>query len=90
MLDLDETLVHFDIRSDQFRVRPFCRQFLHEMAQCFEIVVYTAAQKDYADFILDKLDPHGDMIKHRLYRHHCQFKGRTCIKDLSRLGRPLH
>jgi CTD small phosphatase-like protein 2 len=29
------------------------------------------------------------MIKHRLFRQHCIFNGRTCIKDLSRLGRKL-
>lgn len=29
------------------------------------------------------------MIKHRLFRQHCNFNGRICIKDLSRLGRKL-
>ena len=28
VLDLDETLVHYDHIKQQFRVRPFCRDFL--------------------------------------------------------------
>ncbi len=45
------------------------------MAQIFEIVVFTAAAKDYADFILDVIEKRaetlygsGPVIKHRLYR----------------------
>ena len=59
------------------------------MSGLFEIVIFTAAQQDYANFILDQLDPHKSMIQHRLYRQHCLFNGRHCIKDLSRLGRQL-
>ncbi len=73
----------------QFRVRPHCRSFLRLMSQYFEIVVFTAAQEDYANFILDQLDPTGEMIKHRLYRQHIILVDGQCIKDLSRLGRPL-
>lgn len=38
------------------------------MSKIFEIVVFTAAKQDYADFILDYLDPHKNLINHRLYR----------------------
>lgn len=70
VLDLDETLVHYDQILRQFRVRPHCRSFLRLMSQYFEIVVFTAAQEDYANFILDQLDPTGEMIRHRLFRQH--------------------
>jgi CTD small phosphatase-like protein 2 len=89
VLDLDETLIHFDTQKEQFRVRPYCRQFLADMSTKFEIVIFTAAQQDYADFILDQLDPQHTLIKHRLYRQHCYFYGRMCIKDLNKLGRSL-
>jgi CTD small phosphatase-like protein 2 len=59
------------------------------MAEIFEIVVFTAAQQDYADFILNLLDKSGSLITHRLYRQHCQSDGVSIIKDLTRLGRPL-
>lgn len=57
VLDLDETLVHYDQILKQFRVRPYAREFLKRMAFLFEVVVFTAAQEDYANFILDQLDP---------------------------------
>ena len=43
VLDLDETLVHFDSYYEHFRVRPYCRTFLAQMAKIFEIVIFTAA-----------------------------------------------
>ena len=43
VLDLDETLVHYDQNMLQFKVRPHCRSFLKLMSEEFEIVVFTAA-----------------------------------------------
>jgi TFIIF-interacting CTD phosphatase-like protein len=37
------------------------------MNKYFEIVIFTAAVKDYADNILDSIDPQK-RISHRLYR----------------------
>ena len=43
VLDLDETLVHFDHRRMVYKVRPLCMRFLTDMAKLFEIVIFTAA-----------------------------------------------
>ena len=45
VLDLDETLVHyFEVGSEgTFLVRPGCDQFLNEMTELYEIVIFTAA-----------------------------------------------
>ena len=56
MLDLDETLVHFVTAEKKFKLRPGCLWFLKEMSQHYELVVFTAAAKDYADFILDVIE----------------------------------
>ena len=91
VLDLDETLVHFFYTPSggTFLIRPFCLQFLEEMAKIFEIVIFTAALKDYADSILDILDPNKILINYRLYRHHTSLSGITFCKDLSKIGRDL-
>ena len=91
VLDLDETLVHFFYTPSggTFLIRPFCSQFLEEMAKIFEIVIFTAALKDYADSILDILDPNKILINYRLYRHHTSLSGITFCKDLSKIGRDL-
>ena len=88
VVDLDETLIHFAAQTRKVFVRPFTNLFLDEMAKIFEVVVFTAAQQDYADWILNKIDP-DNRISHRLYRQHVSVKGSEMIKDLSLLGRDL-
>lgn len=50
VLDLDETLVHFQENPDksggQFFIRPYAVEFLKEMAECYEVVIFTAALKE--------------------------------------------
>jgi len=58
------------------------------MARHYEIVVFTAGLKDYADWILNDFDKNG-FIRHRLYRNSCRFHRGVYVKDLSRLGRDL-
>lgn len=91
VLDLDETLVHYAEEAPGrglFHKRPHAAQFLRDMAEHFEVVVFTAAMQDYADFILDHLDG-GGWISHRLYREHTTVHQHVYQKDLSKLGRPL-
>ena len=47
-------------------------EFLEKMSKKFELVIFTAARQDYADVIIDKIDPEGKFIAHRLYRQHCE------------------
>lgn len=41
--------------------------FLYEMAQLYEIVIFTACNQEYARKVLQKIDPEG-LISHRLFR----------------------
>jgi CTD small phosphatase-like protein 2 len=90
VLDLDETLVHyFEVAGEgNFLVRPGCKLFLEEACKHYEVVIFTAALQDYADWVLDQLDPPG-CISHRLYRQHAIPAGNYYIKDLSKIGRDL-
>ena len=54
----------------------------------YELVIFTAALQEYADWILDQLDT-KKKIKFRLYRQHALLCGTNHIKDLSRLGRSI-
>lgn len=61
------------------------------MSQLYEIIIFTAAAKDYADFILNYIDKgEKKLIDHRLYRHNCDYDDGVYVKDLSRLGRDLN
>jgi Dullard-like phosphatase family protein len=98
ILDLDETIIYypdekigvFDKSFKQhIQVRPFSKEFLKEVGEFFEIIIFTAASQHYADQILNHIDPEG-LIQHRLYRQHLtDFQGKP-IKDLSKIGRELH
>lgn len=91
VLDLDETLVHYmESEADsKLLVRPGAHQFLKEMSEIYEVVIFTAAMQDYADWALDQLDV-GNWISHRLYRQHTSIDKGVFIKDLSRIGRDLN
>ena len=91
-LDLDETLVHFFLTPSggSFLIRPYCFKFLEDMSKIFEVTIFTAATKDYADSILDIIDPNKKLINHRLYRQHISIREMCFVKDLSKLGRNLN
>jgi CTD small phosphatase-like protein 2 len=69
VLDLDETLVHYlELNGEgTFFVRPGCDKFLTEMAELYEVVIFTAAMEDYANWVLNTIDK-KKRIKYRLYR----------------------
>lgn len=88
---MDETLVHYyeHNKEGKYRIRPGCDKFLREMAQLYEVVIFTAAMQDYADWVLNTIDK-PKHISYRLYRQHASPTGMVFIKDLSRIGRPLN
>lgn len=71
------------------RKRPYLQEFLEQMSQLYEITVFTASQKAYAEKMINILDPQGQYIKHRLYRESCLIVGGNYLKDISILGRDL-
>lgn len=88
VLDLDETLIHYRDDEEYYLVRPGVNRFLQELSQLYDVVLFTAGVKKYADWIVDHIDPQR-YIAHRLYRRHTVFKDAMYIKDLSMLGRDL-
>lgn len=56
------------------------------MSKNWEIVIFTAGLKDYADKILDDLDPSG-FISRRFYRDSCKVVEGVYIKDLKIIDR---
>ncbi|XP_028764687.1 carboxy-terminal domain RNA polymerase II polypeptide A small phosphatase 1-like [Neltuma alba] len=68
--------------------RPGVDEFLEYLAAKFEVVVFTAALREYASMVLDRLDRNG-LISHRLYRDSCKQVEGKFVKDLSEMGRDL-
>ncbi|CAJ1399419.1 unnamed protein product [Effrenium voratum] len=91
VLDLDETLVHYSEHDGMgsYEIRPGMQEFVQRMHQNgYELIIFTAATQDYADWVIDQIDP-DRLIHHRLYRQHALPWGPIFVKDLSRLGRDL-
>ena len=64
-------------------IRPGLKQFLQVISEKYEIVVFTASKKEYANTVLNFLDPENKLIKHRFFREHCiSLFGKIFIKDL--------
>ena len=55
------------------------KQFLEKASKSFELVLFTAARKEYADTIVDRIDPMKRYFHARLYRHHCEQVGGSSI-----------
>lgn len=63
-------------------VRPFVQEVLASANKDFEVIVFTASHRCYADEVMNYLDPTGELIHHRLYRDNCLAKSGVFIKDL--------
>ena len=70
--------------------RPYVEEFLAWCSNHFEVVTFTSAIKNYADYVLNLLDPKGEHIKYRLYREHCTICNQEIyFKSLDHLRRDL-
>ena len=91
VLDIDETLSH-TIKlpfGNYFLVRPGALELIKDLSYYYEVDIFTAALKHYADNILNKLDRNNNYISYRLYRCHCTYEDGKSVKKLGLIGRDL-
>ena len=91
VLDIDETIAHTLKLNfgNYFLLRPGTIDFLTELSNYYEIVIFTSSIKNYADNIIDKIDIAGNLIAHRLYKNHVVFENGKGFKKLDMIGRDL-
>ena len=83
--------VHFNNQQHMVNVRrrPALEAFLSRVAQLFEVVIFTASQRVYAEQLLDIIDPGNQVFRHRVFRDSCVLVDGNYLKDLTVLGRDL-
>ena len=68
-------------------LRPKVKEFLEDISKYFEIGIFTASIPEYADAVINYLDPEEKYIKFRLYRNDCINIGDMIrVKDLQIFG----
>ena len=90
--------ITFDIIMDKKKIhvssilRPGVHEFLENLENLYEIVIFTASLSQYANPLLDFIDKKG-IFKYRLFREHCYCYtngfGNSFVKDLKRLDREM-
>ena len=64
------------------RFRPYLMEFINRMSKIYDLAVYTASAQDYADAVMDQLDPQKNIFAARLYREHCVPVNNMNIKNM--------
>ena len=81
ILDLDCTLIYSSpINSENssfaLKIRPYARQLLKEISEYYEIIIFSAAEANYVQTIVNVLDKERKYVSGILTREHC-----ICIGD---------
>ena len=70
-------------------LRPYFHEFINKMSKIFNIYIFTASIKEYAEPLLIKLDK-NNLIKKKLFRDNCTLSDdNKYIKDLNTLNENL-
>ena len=72
-----------------FYIRPYAIKLLKVLSLYYEIIVFTSAKKNYAEPIIDYLDPKKRYISYLLHRSHCTIIKTLITKDLRILNNRL-
>ena len=89
VLDLDETIVHNNSTEKIEPVlRPGIEEFLDVLSNYYEIILFTASTKEYANTVLNYIK-NSHLINYKLFREQTTKFSDNYLKDIGKLGRDL-
>ena len=103
VLDLDETLISFQQNYNTYDInnfindintklilRPGLIEFLHNMKQFYELILFSSGTSDYVDPIVKYIEKNENFFEFVLYRQHISFDERgEYFKNLNLLNRNI-
>lgn len=76
-------VLKFIFKQIGFNIRPYCLEFLKKVSHTYEVVIFTASVWNYANAIVNVLDPFNQYVKEILTRTSCiRSKNGFFVKDL--------
>ncbi|CAD8072974.1 unnamed protein product [Paramecium sonneborni] len=91
-MKINDLIVEVSMNDQKYKIyvniRPGAQEFLLETSKYFEIIIFTASISEYANSVIDFLDPLG-LVDLRLFRENCTIYNNILVKDLSLLKRNL-
>ncbi|CAD8167349.1 unnamed protein product [Paramecium octaurelia] len=91
-MKINDLIVEVTMNDQKYKIyvniRPGAHDFIEEASKYFELIVFTASISEYANSVIDFLDPHG-LVDLRLFRENCTVYKDILVKDLSLLKRNL-
>ena len=85
-----ECVQHNSVCHIYVAFRPKLFEFLRQVKDWFELVIFTASVEVYCNPLMDRVDPNGELgLQLRLFRDHCSTVNGSYVKDLSLIGRPM-
>ena len=92
--DIDETLFHFKITEEDeeqgvLKIRPGVFQLIEEIRQYYEIILFSEADKDYINIIINAIGNQRFLYDYILCRDYISIEGNDFIKDINKIGTPL-
>ncbi|KAK6590006.1 putative NLI interacting factor CTD-like phosphatase [Cryptosporidium xiaoi] len=62
--------------------RPFLKLFLDCASKIGNICIFTASTREYAEQVINSIDPNQNLIKYKLFRENCTVYNKGYMKDL--------
>ncbi len=89
ILSLNEILIYFDKSICNYMIRPGLFEFLKEMKEIYELILYTTNFSDYEEQIMDNLQKNNNYFDYILTRKNGIDNSYNFIQDLVSLNRNI-
>jgi TFIIF-interacting CTD phosphatase-like protein len=89
ILSLNEILIYFDKSICNYMIRPGLFDFLKEMKESYELILYTTNFSDYEEQIIESIQNNNNYFEYILNRKNGFDNANSFIQDLVSLNRNL-